>query len=509
MGILNALPTFFSQWLDATSLFIFLLVFLLAADYIKNRAPKNFPLGPWSLPFVGNIFNIDPLKLTLSLPLVQLAERYGNIFSLRLGRDKAVVVNGFKMVKEALVNQGDIFAGRTLTPVFERINRGQGLSMSNGYMWKQQRRFAMSTLRNFGVGKKTLESTILEETNLHMLPLFPNLHVHFDECPTTFVTHLSMICQSGHPISHHVALALSHPPQGRPYTLTLISFSLSLFLQRFLQLYNAFPTVMKQLPGRHNDIFRNYKKVVAFLTQQIQTHRENWEPSEPRDYVDSYFAEIIKRHNDPEAQFDDENLCYCTLDLIIAGTETTSTTLRWALLYMMKHQQVQEKVHEEINRVIGQARQPSMDDRPNMPYTDAVIHEVQRISNIVPLNLPRLTTRDTTLGGYFIPEGTQIIPNLTSVLFDKNEWETPDSFNPHHFLDASGEFVRKEAFMPFSAGQRICLGENLAKMDLFLFFTSLLQKLTFHSPAGVEPSFDFQVGLTLSPLPFQICASMR
>ncbi|KAG2461216.1 CP2J2 protein, partial [Polypterus senegalus] len=272
------------------------------------------------------------------------------------------------------------------------------------------------------------------------------------------------------------------------------------------QLYNAFPTVMKRLPGRHNDIFRNYKKVVAFLRQQIQTHRDNWEPSEPRDYMDSYFAEIIK--DDPEAQFDDENLCYCTLDLIIAGTETSSTTLRWALLYMMKHQQVQEKVHEEIDRVIGQARQPSMDDRPNMPYTDAVIHEVQRISNIVPLNLPRLTTKDTTLGGYFIPEGTQIIPNLTSVLFDKNEWETPDSFNPRHFLDASGAFVRKEAFMPFSAGQRICLGENLAKMELFLFFTSLLQKFTFHSPAGVEPSFGFQVGLTLSPLPFQISASV-
>ncbi|XP_039590490.1 cytochrome P450 2J2-like [Polypterus senegalus] len=500
MGILNALPTFFSQWLDATSLFIFLLVFLLAADYIKNRAPKNFPPGPWSLPFVGNIFNIDPLKPHIYM--CKLAERYGNIFSLRLGRDKAVVVNGFKMVKEALVNQGDIFAGRTLTPVFERINRGQGLSMSNGYMWKQQRRFAMSTFRNFGVGKKTLESTIQEESRCLLEAIMEKKGLPFDP-------HLLL--------NNAVANIISSVIFGRRFEYSDTRFQKlldeifeALYLDGSVwgQLYNAFPTVMKRLPGRHNDIFRNYKKVVAFLRQQIQTHRDNWEPSEPRDYMDSYFAEIIKRQDDPEAQFDDENLCYCTLDLIIAGTETSSTTLRWALLYMMKHQQVQEKVHEEIDRVIGQARQPSMDDRPNMPYTDAVIHEVQRISNIVPLNLPRLTTKDTTLGGYFIPEGTQIIPNLTSVLFDKNEWETPDSFNPRHFLDASGAFVRKEAFMPFSAGQRICLGENLAKMELFLFFTSLLQKFTFHSPAGVEPSFGFQVGLTLSPLPFQISASV-
>uniref|UniRef100_A0A8C4XGD4 Uncharacterized protein n=1 Tax=Erpetoichthys calabaricus TaxID=27687 RepID=A0A8C4XGD4_ERPCA len=430
-------------------------------------------------------------RLTLSLPLVQLAERYGNIFSLRLGRDKAVVVNGFKMVKEALVNQGDIFAGRTLTPVFERINRGQGesvsLSMSNGYMWKQQRRFAMSTLRNFGVGKKTLESTILEESRCLLEAIMEKKGLPFDP-------HLLL--------NSAIANIISSVIFGQRFEYNDTQFQ-KLLDEIFEALYLD-GSVWGQVGSTKPLFFLGGKVQMPPLSKQLSLLHHHLHLSHPL-----FFFFHPQRHNDPEAQFDDENLCYCTLDLIIAGTETTSTTLRWALLYMMKHQQVQEKVHEEINRVIGQARQPSMDDRPNMPYTDAVIHEVQRISNIVPLNLPRLTTRDTTLGGYFIPEGTQIIPNLTSVLFDKNEWETPDSFNPHHFLDASGEFVRKEAFMPFSAGQRICLGENLAKMDLFLFFTSLLQKLTFHSPAGVEPSFDFQVGLTLSPLPFQICASMR
>uniref|UniRef100_UPI003AACE9C5 cytochrome P450 2K1-like n=1 Tax=Centroberyx gerrardi TaxID=166262 RepID=UPI003AACE9C5 len=100
-----------------------------------------------------------------------------------------------------------------------------------------------------------------------------------------------------------------------------------------------------------------------------------------------------------------------------------------------------------------------MADRPNMPYTDAVIHEIQRMGNIVPLNALRMAAKDTTLGGYFIPKGTSLMPNLTSVLFDKNEWETPDTFNPAHFLDAEGKFVRREAFLPFSAGKRVCLGE--------------------------------------------------
>ncbi|KAK6484400.1 cytochrome P450 2J2-like, partial [Huso huso] len=220
-------------------------------------------------------------------------------------------------------------------------------------------------------------------------------------------------------------------------------------------LYNTFPAIMKILPGPHQKIFSNWNKVIAFVKSEVQSHRKDWDPSAPRDYIDCYLAEIEKA---------------------------------------------------EIDRVIGQARQPSMEDKPNMPYTEAVIHEVQRMGNIVPLNLPRINTKDTTLGRYFIPKGTQVFANLTLVLFDKNEWQTPDTFNPGHFLDAEGQFVRREAFMPFSAGKRVCLGEHLARMELFFFLTSFLQKFTISSPKGVEPSLQFKPGSTLSPLPYKICA---
>ncbi|KAL2089547.1 hypothetical protein ACEWY4_014235 [Coilia grayii] len=160
-------------------------------------------------------------------------------------------------------------------------------------------------------------------------------------------------------------------------------------------------------------------------------------------------------------------------------------------------------VQAEIDRVIGQSRQPSMADR------DAVIHEIQRIVNIVPLGLPRFSTKDIQLGGYHIPKGMQVIVNLTSVLFDKNEWETPHTFNPGHFLDKEGKFVKNPAFIPFSAGKRVCLGESLAKMELFLFFTSFLQRFSFSVPPGVKPMMDFRFGITLAPLPHEICATPR
>ncbi|XP_039668100.1 cytochrome P450 2K6-like isoform X2 [Perca fluviatilis] len=157
------------------------------------------------------------------------------------------------------------------------------------------------------------------------------------------------------------------------------------------------------------------------------------------------------------------------------------------------------KVQAEIDRVIGQSRQPSMEDRANLPYTDAVLHEIQRFGNIVPLSLPRVTNRDIQLGGYTIPK----------VLFDKNEWETPDTFNPGHFLNEEGKFVKRAAFIPFSTGKRACLGESLAKMHLFLFFTSFMQHFTFSMPAGVKPVMDFRFGITLAPREYEICATSR
>uniref|UniRef100_A0A3B5LR47 Uncharacterized protein n=1 Tax=Xiphophorus couchianus TaxID=32473 RepID=A0A3B5LR47_9TELE len=168
-----------------------------------------------------------------------------------------------------------------------------------------------------------------------------------------------------------------------------------------------------------------------------------------------------------------------------------------------------EKVQAEIDRVIGQSRQPSMEDRANLPYTDAVIHEILRMGNITPLALPHSTNKEVQLGGYTIPKEVLIIPNIASVLFDRKEWETPFTFNPSHFLNEKGKFAKKTSFIPFSAGKRLCLGENLARMELFLFFTSFMQHFTFSMPAGVKVVMDYRAGVTLAPKPYKICITPR
>ncbi|NP_001076518.1 cytochrome P450 2P7 [Danio rerio] len=491
----------FYKWLDIKTVLVFLVVFLFLSDYIRNKSPKNFPPGPWSLPFIGHIHHIEHKKVHLQF--LKFAEKYGKIFSIRLFGPRIVVLDGYKLVKEVYLQQGDNLADRPILPMFYDITEDKGLIGSNGYKWKHQRRFALSTFRTFGLGKKSLEPSILLEcsclndafSNEQGRPFDPRLLLNNAVsnviCALVFSNRFDYS-------DHHFQTLLKH-----------INEVLYLEGTVWAQLYNFFPWLMRRLPGPHQKIFVLLNKVIDFVREKVNEHRVDYDPSNPRDYIDCFLAEMEKLKDDTAAGFDVENLCICTLDLFVAGTETTSTTLYWGLLYIIKYPEIQAKVQQEIDAVVGGSRQPSVSDRDNMPYTNAVIHEIQRMGNIVPLNVFRITVEDTQIGEYSIPKGTLVIGSLTSVLFDESEWETPHSFNPGHFLDAEGKFRRRDAFLPFSLGKRVCLGEQLARMELFLFFSSLLQRFTFSPPAGVEPSLDYKLGGTHSPQPYKLCAVPR
>ncbi|XP_042273494.1 cytochrome P450 2J6-like isoform X2 [Thunnus maccoyii] len=420
-------------------------MFSFSAHFLRNRNPPNYPPGPRGLPLVGNFFNLDK---DLHIYFTKLADVYGNVFGINLGNDKLVVVSGCKMVKEAVVTQAENFVDRPYSAVADRFYLGTsgGLFMSNGDSWKRQRRFALSTLRNFGLGKSIMEQSICEEIRYLQEEIEKEKGEPFNPAGLFNNAVSNIICQ--------MVMGKRFDYSDHNFQIMLKYLSEVIMLEGSIwgQLYEALPGVMKHLPGPHNKMFSHFNDILDFISQEVQRHKQDLDHSNPRDYIDSFLIEMENR-KESDLGFNEINLTMCSVDLFLAGTETTSTTLQWALVYLIKNPDIQEKVQAEIDRVIGETRLPTMADRPNLPYTDAVIHEIQRMGNIVPLNGFRMAAKDTTLGGYFIPKGTSLLPMLTSVLFDKTEWETPDTFNPGHFLDANGKFVKREAFLPFSAGK--------------------------------------------------------
>ncbi|ROK28241.1 Cytochrome P450 2K1 [Anabarilius grahami] len=469
-----------------------------------SQRDENEPPGPKPLPLLGNLLMLDVNKPHLSL--CEMAKQFGPVFTVYFGPKKVVVLAGYKTVKQALVNYADEFGDREIMPLFHDLTKGHGIIFANGESWKEMKRFALTNLRDFGMGKKKIEEKIIEET-CHLREEFEK----FEGKP--FETTKLMNYAASSVISAIVyGCRFEYTDLHLQNMVDRANESVRLSGTASVQLYNMFPFLGPWLKN-WRQLMKNLELDIKDISELVSSLRQTLNPQDLRGLVDSFLIrkQTAEESGENNSLFHEKNLIFTVGNLFIAGTDTTSTTLRWGLLLMAKYPHIQDRVQEEIDQVIG-GRQPITDDRKNLPYTDAVVHETQRLANIVPMSIPHMTSCDVHFNGYFIKKGTCIFPLLMSVLLDEDEWETPHTFNPEHFLDKHGRFVKRDAFLPFSAGRRACLGESLARMELFLFFTSFLQHFRFTPPPGVsEDDLDLTpaVGFTLNPTPHKLCAVKR
>ncbi|XP_003254309.1 vitamin D 25-hydroxylase [Nomascus leucogenys] len=484
---------------------LFLLLFALGVrQLLKQRRPMGFPPGPPGLPFIGNIYS---LAASSELPHVYMRKQsqvYGEIFSLDLGGISTVVLNGYDVVKECLVHQSEIFADRPCLPLFMKMTKMGGLLNSRyGRGWVDHRRLAVNSFRYFGYGQKSFESKILEETKFFIdaIETYKGRPFDFKQLITNAVSNVTNLIIFGE--------RFTYEDTDFQHMIELFSENVELAASASVFLYNAFPWIGILPFGKHQQLFRNAAVVYDFLSRLIEKASVNRKPQLPQHFVDAYLDEMDQGKNDPSSTFSKENLIFSVGELIIAGTETTTNVLRWAILFMALYPNIQGQVQKEIDLIMGPNGKPSWDDKCKMPYTEAVLHEVLRFCNIVPLGIFHATSEDAVVRGYSIPKGTTVITNLYSVHFDEKYWRDPEVFHPERFLDSSGYFAKKEALVPFSLGRRHCLGEQLARMEMFLFFTALLQRFHLHFPHELVPDLKPRLGMTLQPQPYLICAERR
>ncbi|XP_061493495.1 cytochrome P450 2J6-like isoform X2 [Rhineura floridana] len=434
----------------------------------------------------------------------KLAKSYGDIFTIWFGSTPVIILDGFQAVKDGLTTHPEDVAGRPVFPFFRALANNKGLLLSTGSTWKHQRKFSLITLKSLGLGKSSLEYQIEEEAR-RLVEIFRNTQgnpMNPSFALTLAVSNVICAVVFGHRFStedktfHELLEAME----------SIFKFAGSLGHN----IYNVLPWLIRHIPGPHKKALSARDFVCSFIKKEITKHRDAGVLDDPQDFIYSYLVQIQKTKDQPKPAYDESNMIQCIFDLFLGGTETSSTTLCWALLYMVLYPDIQAKVQKEIDAVVAPGQMIRCEDRKNLPYTNAVVHEVQRFSNIIAIGLPRLCVKDTVIREFLIRRGTVLLPSMASALYDPNEWTTPQKFNPGHFLDKDGNFICQEAFIPFSLGQRVCLGDHLAKTELFLFFANLLQAFTFHLAEGTKDvNTEPVLGGTLQPHYFEICAVPR
>ncbi|XP_039217807.1 cytochrome P450 2G1-like [Crotalus tigris] len=468
---------------SAVSLFLVAYLSYLALLFVrrKSSARGRLPPGPTPLPLIGNFMQIKAFETLASL--LKLQEKYGPVFTVYFGNRPIVVLSGYEAVKEALIDKAEEFSGRKTNPTLQRTFQGYGVVFAEGERWKQLRRFSLTTLRNFGMGKKSIEERIQEEAQFLLEELQktqgkPSSPIFLLSCAVSNII-CSIVFGNRFDYKDKEFLAL----------MKMMNDSFRLMSNSWSQFYDIYANLLRYFPGPHTKIYDILEDMRLFIARRVKKNKETLDPNSPRDYIDCFLIQMEKEKGNPDSEFNLKNLELTTLNLFFAGTETVSSTLRYGFLLLMKYPEVQAKMHEEIDRVIGQNRIPNIEDRSHMPYVDAVIHEVQRFSDLIPMNVAHAVTRDTEFRGYLIPKGTEIFPLLSTVLHDGTKFKSPEGFHPENFLDENGCLKKNDAFVPFSAGKRLCLGEALARMELFLFFTNILQWFRL-KPVGEPKDID-------------------
>jgi len=455
---------------------VILLVAVLVWAWQSTRRPSWSPQGPPLVPWIGNLLSINQEKPHESY--AKWAEEYGGIYHVKFGAYQQIILSEPDLIREAFSRPE--LAGRPKSEAFDFLTNGTGIVASSGQLSQESRRFTLHHLRNLGMGKSHLEEFMHSQvTNFMDQILTPKCGQAIEVDQSLNVAIVNIIWKLV--ASEELGLTDTKVITTLNELMDLIKLTGNLFLS------DAFPwlePVITKVVWNKQKAEKDFKAVLEnVFIPSIQQHREDLSLSgEPRDYIEAALREQQKR---PEL-LTDWHLINSLVDLFIAGNDTTATTLRWVLCCLCNRPETQRRLQAELDREVGRQRLPSLADRPRLPYTEAVLLEAQRIGDIAPISVPHATLAPVTVGGYRLPAGQEVIMNLHSVHQNPQLFPEPRQFRPERFLDADGKFKPSKNVMAFSTGKRVCIGEGMARAELFLFLTCFMQKFTFRWPDGFK-----------------------
>uniref|UniRef100_A0A3Q3M5P2 Steroid 21-hydroxylase n=1 Tax=Mastacembelus armatus TaxID=205130 RepID=A0A3Q3M5P2_9TELE len=449
-------------------------------QFLPCSSSPSLP-GPPGLFLIGNMMEL--MHDHLPIHLTSLAQRYGNIYKLKCGNTTMVVLNSTDFIREALVKKWSDFAGRPLSYTGDIVSRG-GLSISLGDYteeWKAHRRLVHGALKR--CCQKSLHD-VIERQALHLRKVLMGYKGSAVDLSEDFTVAASNVITT---LAFGKEYDKCSPELQQLHS--CLNEIVALWGSSWISALDSFP-LLRNLP---NPVFSRLLKEVARRDKIITQHLNKYQ-SQDRENEDTITGSLLqglgKLHStEHEVLLTDTHVHMATVDLLIGGSETTAAWLSWTVAFLLHRPEVQTRVYEELCTVL-EGRYPKYSDKHRLPVLCSLINEVLRLRPVAPLAVPHRAIRDSSIAGYFIPKNTVVIPNLFGAHHDPEVWTDPYSFKPERFLEGGGGSTR--ALVPFGGGARLCLGESIAKMEVFLFTAYLLRDFQFLPPERDAPLPDLR-----------------
>uniref|UniRef100_A0A8I3RZY7 Cytochrome P450 1A n=1 Tax=Canis lupus familiaris TaxID=9615 RepID=A0A8I3RZY7_CANLF len=460
----------------ATELLLASTIFCLVLWVVKAwqpRLPKGLksPPGPWGWPLLGNVLTLGKSP---HLALSRLSQRYGDVLQIRIGSTPVLVLSGLDTIRQALVRQGDDFKGRPDLYSFSLVTDGQSLTFSpdSGPVWAARRRLAQNALNTFSIASDPASSCscyLEEHVSKEAEVLLSRLQEQMAEVGR-FDPYNQVLLSVANVIG---AMCFGHHFSQRSEEMLPLLMSSSDFVETVSNgnPVDFFP-ILQYMPNSALQRFKNFNQMfVQSLQKIVQEHYQDFDERSVQDITGALLKHNEKSSRASDGHIPQEKIVNLINDIFGAGFDTVTTAISWSLMYLVANPEIQRKIQKELDTVIGRARQPRLSDRPQLPLMEAFILEIFRHTSFVPFTIPH-----------------------------RQVWGDPFAFRPERFLTADGTAINKtlsEKVMLFGMGKRRCIGEVLAKWEIFLFLAILLQRLEFSVPAGVKVDLTPIYGLTM------------
>lgn len=494
-----------------TSVLAILLVLYCLVKWKKStNSTRNPPSPSNSWPIIGHLHLLGGLP---HIALGKLADKYGPIFMIKLGANRALVVSTAQTAKECLAGNNDrVFLNRPKTIFVDHLAYDSAmLGFSQyGQYWREIRRI-----------------TTLELLSNHRIEMFRNVRISEVRSSMKILSAAGSepvdMKQWFNDISMNTIVrlisgkSLKEVYQGEKYN------DCAKALRDFFELAAVFVPADAFPFLRRFDI-GGYEKTMKKVAKQIDEMADGWleehkrrrkyrEIQENQDFMD-VMLDIFEKGNEKPSEFDADRVIKATcMAMILAAADTTAVTLIWALSLLLNNKDVLKKAQVELDTVVGKERQVEESDLKKLVYLQAVIKETQRLYPAGPLSVPRESITDCTVSGYHIPAGTQLFVNLYKIHRDPQVWEDPTSFQPERFLTTYKDFdVRGQnyEYMPFGSGRRICPGISYAVQVMQFTLANLLHGFEISIPTDEFVDMTEGFGLTnLKATPLDVILTNR